>query len=846
MMLNSAIQLRLRLRSSALHCFSSAFLLSLSALSATASAAKDESMEEVTVVGVTPVSGVTADMQRLPYGVQRITAQDLEESGALSVTDQANNRMVGFSMNSAQNNPLQPDLQFRAFTASPLLGLPQGMSVYANGARLNEPLGDSVNWDLIATSALSEVTVHGGANPLFGLNSLGGSIAMTTKNGFDFEGHGVTALGGSWGRKRATLESGGNNGVWGYYVNVDAFEEDGWRDLSQSEATRWLASASWRNEDRSAANVTYMGGDTDLTGNGAAPVGLLALDRSAVFTAPDITENRLNMITLDGFHFFNEHSQLAAVAYYRSVETRSFNGDGSEFESCEFAGGQQVLLDDADELEPLLEAQLGIELDDICDGGDPAITSFAELEDAIESAALLAGLDPEDFELENASEDLDPNAVISDEAINNISLRDQTSMGLDVQWTGLQTIGDMENSLIIGLGWFSGEADFDSRTELSDLDPDTRSTEGLGTGTFLEDMAVEVNTTAETASLYFTNTLQVNEKLALTLAGRFNRTDVELEDQSGERPELNGKHRFSRFNPSLGVNYRLGEGQFLYASYSESSRAPTAIELACNEGVFEVAREFAEACGDDPDDIDFECRLPNAFLADPPLHQVVAKSVELGVRGGGQGMGYSVGAFHTQNTNDILFQSTGRATGLFANVDKTQRQGLEFSLNGKHDRWSWATNYAYVDATFATNMMVLSPNHDFANEDGEIAVSDGDRMPGIADHQIKLWSQYQFTQGFDASFEVVYNASQVMRGDESNQLDEVDGFTLVNLNAQYFLTPSLRLFARVDNVFDTEYENFGLLGEDPDEVIDNLADDRPIYLGAGAPRAAWLGIQARF
>lgn len=805
-----------------------------------------EAMEEVNVVAATPVKGLGADLQRLPYAVQRVIGRELDESAALSLTDYASNKMSSFSINSAQNNPLQPDLQYRAFTVSPLLGLPQGLSVYSNGARLNEPLGDAVNWDLIATSAISEMTVHGGANPVFGQNSLGGSLSIATKNGFNYQGNGLSAMAGSWDRKRGSFESGGNNGVWGYYLNIDAFEEEGWRDLSESEAVRWLGSVSWRNEDVSGVNLTYQGGNSDLTGNGASPAGLLELDREAVFTAPDSTDNELNMVTLDGYHFFNDNSQIAAVAYYRDVQTKSFNGDASEFESCTFAGGQEVLLEEADELEDLIEDQLGIELDDICEGEDPAITNFDQLEELIENAALAAGFDPEDFELENASEDLPAGAELSDEAINNISHRDQESYGFDVQWTGLGEFSGMENSLVVGLGFYSGEAGFQSVTELAGLDPDTRSTDDLGTGVFLADQEVDVNATIDTASIYIANTLQVNANLALTLAGRFNQTDVQLRDQSGQRPELDGDHTFRRFNPSIGLNYSTGSGQFFYASYSESSRAPTPIELACNEGVFEVARSFAEARGDDPDDIDFECRLPNAFLADPPLEQVVAKSLEAGVRGGNETLRYNLGFFHTQNNDDILFQSTGRATGLFANVDKTQRQGIEFGISGQMKRTQWAINYSWIDATFASDLKVLSPIHDYADEEGEITVQDGDRIPGIADHQVKLWGQYQFSDAFNTSLEVVYNASQVMRGDESNQLAEVDGYTLVNLNAQYDINQQVRLFARVDNLFDTEYENFGLLGEDPTEVIEDLANDSALFFGAGAPRAAWLGLQVSF
>ncbi len=80
--------------------------------------------------------------------------------------------------------------------------------------------------------------------------------------------------------------------------------------------------------------------------------------------------------------------------FRRDNTTDSFNGDGSEFEQCEFSGGARALFEEADDIEDALADQLGIELDDICEGEDPAITSYDILEDYIGQRALAAGLDP--------------------------------------------------------------------------------------------------------------------------------------------------------------------------------------------------------------------------------------------------------------------------------------------------------------------------------------------------------------------------------------------------------------------------------------------------------------------
>lgn len=240
----------------------------------------------------------------------------------------------------------------------------------------------------------------------------------------------------------------------------------------------------------------------------------------------------------------------------------------------------------------------------------------------------------------------------------------------------------------------------------------------------------------------------------------------------------------------MGVTWQVHSEHNLYAGYSESSRAPTPIELACNEGVFDLAVAHAIAEGEDPDDVDFECRLPNAFLADPPLDDVVARSVELGARGFLGDTNYSLGLFNTTNHDDILFQTTGRSTGLFAIVDKTRRRGLEASLGGQWQALRWFAGYSYIEAIFADDFQALSPNHDFADDEGEISVDNGDRIPGIPRNQFKLSTDYTLREGFSVGLDVVSNSDQVLRGDESNQLDPVSGYTVVNLRALHLLRPA--------------------------------------------------------
>ena len=206
-----------------------------------------EPIEQIEVVGTTPL-GALADADSIAANVQRATAEQLRERGALDLSDFMRRSLAGVFVNEAQNNPLQPDLQYRGFVGSPLLGLPQGIAVYQDAVRLNEPFGDTVNWALIPESAIDTVYVMPGSNPLFGLNALGGAIAIETKDGFTHPGTRAEAYTGSFSRLGMEAETGGSvNDRLAWFVTASRFDEDGWRDYSPSEATQFFGNVAWQS-----------------------------------------------------------------------------------------------------------------------------------------------------------------------------------------------------------------------------------------------------------------------------------------------------------------------------------------------------------------------------------------------------------------------------------------------------------------------------------------------------------------------------------------------------------------------------------------------------------------------
>ena len=127
-----------------------------------------------------------------------------------------------------------PSLFYHGFQASSLQGVPQGLAVYVNGARFNQPFGDTVDWDLIPDLAIDRMDLVG-SNPVFGLNALGGALSVQLKNGFTYHGAEIDLLGGSFGKYQGELQYGIESGNVAAYVAASGLQEGGWRDVQSSQ-----------------------------------------------------------------------------------------------------------------------------------------------------------------------------------------------------------------------------------------------------------------------------------------------------------------------------------------------------------------------------------------------------------------------------------------------------------------------------------------------------------------------------------------------------------------------------------------------------------------------------------
>ncbi|MEQ1603136.1 MAG: TonB-dependent receptor [Methylophilaceae bacterium] len=765
----------------------------------------------IDVVGTTPLSSLGLPINQVPSNVQTAKGKALQEQQSLNLTEFMNQNLTGINVNETQNNPYQPDVNFHGFTASPLLGTPQGLSVYQDGVRINEPFGDTVNWDLIPQNAIAGITLMPGSNPLFGLNTLGGALSIQTKGGDHFQGGSIQAYGGSWGRHAIEAEYGNklSNG-FSYYFAGNRFKEDGWRDGSPSDVLQGFGKLGW-SDDKTDIDVSFSGADTDLTGNGYTPETLMSqFGYQAINTKPDNTKNNLGFINGKISHWFTDELLLTANGYYRTNRTRTLNGDVN------------------DEYEALWDA---------CDGTALSDTGVCENTYA--------------------------HGVLNRSQTNNVGYGGT----LHITWVTdrHQLIGGA--SVDLGSTRFiqteqAGTA-FTSARDLTGLDPVIEQVNDLsGQNRTWSVFATETfKVTPEltlTASGRYNNT-DIN--LKDNLAGHKEATCINgatgaIEECDGTNivvsaaaGDAGGKHSYSRFNPALGLTYSFLQDYNFYFGYNEGNRAPSPIETGCADPAF-------------------PCLLPNAMAGDPPLKQVVAKTYEGGFRGKiGQDIRWTAGAYTTTNYDDLQFVASGTTgAGYFTNVGKTRRTGMDFGINGVTGNFSWSAGYSYIDASYEDSFDIASQSNSTRDVNGNITVSKGDKLAGIPEHQLKARGEWRVIPNWTIGASVISFSDQYARGNENNKHQvgvgtdgktyagsgKVAGYTVVNMDTRYkFGSSGWQLFAKVNNVFDKRYSSSGLLGENAFNAAGgtfatDAVSKKELFLAPGAPRSAFIGLRYEF
>src|SRR5437762_1511744 len=279
----------------------------------------------VEVIGTTPLPGLGSALRDVPANVQVFGSRAIANQRPPTLTQFLDQNANSVNAASGQGNAFQQSLNFRGFAASPLLGTPQGVSVFQDGVRINEAFGDVVNWDLIPPSAISSVQLIPGSVSAFGLNTLGGALAIYTKSGAQYPGASVEISGGSFHRKDAVFEYGGKDDRIDYYATGHFADDAGWADHNPSRVKQFFGKIG-HQDDRTDVDVSTTLADTNLQGTQTLPLSMLGNPGQA-YTYPDINQNRLTFVTAKGSRFLNDSLLLGGNTYYRRYRTSNFSSN---------------------------------------------------------------------------------------------------------------------------------------------------------------------------------------------------------------------------------------------------------------------------------------------------------------------------------------------------------------------------------------------------------------------------------------------------------------------------------------------------------------------------------------
>ena len=307
--------------------------LPLACAFAGSAAAQDvPALPEVRVIQQAPLPGFGIPRSLYPGNAQQATEAERRESGASTLPDFMNRKLQGVIASDIQGSPFQVDITYRGQRLSSLLGTPQGLSLYLDGVRMNQPFGDIVSWDLLPESAIADLVLVPGSNPLYGLNTLAGALVLTTKSGLTHPGGAAEVSFGSGQRKRLDVSEGWKREDGSHlFVASTLFDENGWRDRSDGKLANVFFKGGRRQADTDWSLSLLLAG-SDLHGNGLLNESLAAVDWRAVYTAPDRTRSRDALLTFQGSHALDAESTVALQAWLRSSRRDGSNGDIAEID----------------------------------------------------------------------------------------------------------------------------------------------------------------------------------------------------------------------------------------------------------------------------------------------------------------------------------------------------------------------------------------------------------------------------------------------------------------------------------------------------------------------------------
>jgi outer membrane receptor protein involved in Fe transport len=763
-----------------------------------------QELPQVLIIGNTPLQGFGVPLNEVPSNVQTATGVDLQREQSLDTADYLNNNFSGINVSESAGNPFQIDVYYHGFTASPLLGTPEGLSVYVDGVRVNESFGDTVNWDLIPDFAINAVSLISGSNPVFGLNTLGGAISIQTKNGRDDPGTEIEAYDGSFGRHSFEAQTGGTLGAFDYFLGGNYFDETGWRDFGSSRVWQGFGKAGWRTQTTDL-HLSYTYADDFLWGDGATPLSMLSYLREQTYT-PDYTQNLTHFVNLTGTQILGDHLLLSGNAFYRHVSTGVLNGNVNDFYLEDNYAGPPTDCTDS--------------------GANPATLAYCA-----------PGQD-------------------------STSTLTQRSKGFGLQLTDSGAVLGWKNQGVVGIDYDDSADDFNELSEYGGIAPDHQLV--YEPSPYNDFPLVTVGGGNKILGTYFTDTLSPGDLFHVTIAARYNRNRETIDGTSVDADPgdygdgflaatpVTGDHTFTRLNPSIGFTLTPTSYTTYYANYNEASRAPTVIELGCADAAVPCGLPDDFAADPDLKQVvaqTFEIGL-RGNLADQSFnwsadvfHTVNSNDIQFVATSINAGFFDNVGNTRREGL-DVAFG--GREAGFTWKLAYSYVQATfqsSFVVNAPSN--STADAYGNIEVQ-PGDRMPLVPQHN-----GRLVLDyEFNKHLDVGANLIAVAGSYLHGNENNANIPGTTDAATgaYISPDGTGW---IPGYVQLNCNGTYRFNDNLEIFARMTNVLNRNYYTAGFLTQSvytPNGSFianpDNWSNENNVV--PSAPREIWGGVRVTF
>jgi len=274
-------------------------------------------------------------------------------------------------------------------------------------------------------------------------------------------------------------------------------------------------------------------------------------------------------------------------------------------------------------------------------------------------------------------------------------------------------------------------------------------------------LTFDQNESVRSQGLYVHDELSLSDSIVLSFGIRFDEIEFDVTDHFLSDGDDSGVRKLDDESPMLGISVQLSDELSLYGTYSTAFETPTTTEFANPDG-------------------------SGGF--NPNVDPQTAENLEVGLRGAlGEASRYEIALFKIEVDDELVpFEiPTNPGRSYFANVAKSNRDGLEFSLlSNPTERIRTTLSYTYSDFEF----------------DGT-----GNTIPGTAENVIFGEISYQHPSDWFASFDVIYVDDQFANNANTAV---ADSYTLANLRAGIELNSGSMIispFFGINNLFDETY-----------------------------------------